>query len=42
MIDAVREVLRSWYFAEKEAPDEVRALLEQGRLIERRAALAPR
>ena len=30
-----------WYFAEKD-PDDVRELLEQGGLIERRAAVAPR
>ena len=30
-----------WYFAEKD-PDEVREVLEQGGLIERRAAVAPR
>ena len=30
-----------WYFAEKD-PEDVREILEQGGLIERRATVAPR
>ena len=39
-VDGLRRTI-DWYFAEKD-PDEVRELLEQGGLIERRPALAPR
>jgi nucleoside-diphosphate-sugar epimerase len=39
-MDGLRRTI-DWYFAEKD-PDEVRDVLEQGGLIERRAAVAPR